>query len=96
MRTRNFRARSETEKNLETAFSGSKTDSVPNETHVVSPMILYLETCTRVREEKDDRLFPAPDTKAKTDAQELSKSSGSRGQSPWRGKVKIPLSEHKL
>ena len=78
------------ERKLETAFSGSKTDSVPNETHVVSPMILYLETCTRVREEKDDRLFPAPDTKAKTDAQELFKSSGSRGQSPWRGRERFP------
>ena len=43
-------------------------DNVQKETLVVSVMTnLHKETCTVVRDEKDDRLFPAPNSKAKTD-----------------------------
>ena len=44
-------------------------DSVPKETHVVSVMTEQpLATVAVVREKKDDRLLPAPNSKVKTDA----------------------------
>ena len=41
----------------ENAFSGREMDNVPKETHVVSPMILYLGTGARIRKEKANRLL---------------------------------------
>ena len=38
----------------------SKINDVPEETHVVSTMTLYLETDTRLRDEKDNRPLPHP------------------------------------
>ena len=42
------------------AFSGSKIDNVAKETHVVSPMILSLETDTRLKRERANRLLLHP------------------------------------
>ena len=54
----------------ENAFVGRHMDNVLKETYVVSVLNLYLETDTRLREERGQSSSPAPDTKAETDGQE--------------------------
>ena len=62
----------------ENPISGKQLDNVRKGTHVVSAMIRHLET-DAIREQKDNRpLPPAPNSKAKTDGEILSKSSRNR------------------
>ena len=66
----------------ESVFSGRHTDNVPKETHVVSvmtPLASGTEVVAVARDEKDDRLLPHPNSKAKRTAGEEHKSSQKSG-----------------
>ena len=69
----------------ESVFSGRHKDNVPQETHVVSVMTLYLLLATGavVRDEKDDRLLPHPIRRQSrlTARDKSSKESGNKEES---------------
>ena len=70
--------------------SGKQMDHVRKETHVVSVMILYLETDVEAQRQKRQASSPASNAKAQTDGQTPSKRSGSRGESPSDASGRIP------
>ena len=66
-------------------------DNVQKETHAVKTD-QYKETCSVVRDEKDDRFFPHQISKAKTDEgrETSSKTSGNREESSSDKRSEIP------
>ena len=64
------------EENGESVFSGRQMDNVLKETHVVSVMTeLFKESCTVVRDEKDDRLLPHQIRRPRLTGEKSSKAS---------------------
>ena len=64
----------------ENAFNGSQRDNVPKETCAVSTMTLYLETDTRFKEEKDDRLLLHPTQRQRLTGKNLSTYFAAEGK----------------
>ena len=79
----------------ENAFIGRHMDNVLKETYVVSVMILYLETDTRLREEKDNPLVLRPIERQRLTGKNLEKIRQQRS-APLEGKGQIPLPKQKL
>ena len=73
----------------ENAFIGRHMDNVLKETYVVSDMILYLETDTRLREEKDNILLLRPIQRQRLTGKNLEKIKQQRS-APLEGKGRFP------